>query len=205
MTVWRGMESASSGSSDPVDSLTQWSDRRLIDACRDGDQRAWAALIDRYKRLVYSVPVKYGLTADDAADVFQGVCLDLLSGLDNLRKVGSLKSWLARVALNRCYHLRKQQRARETTELDDLSEEPSEPGATVSDLMASAEQDQIVRDAVRTLPVRCAKMIHLLFFEDPPLPYTDVARALGLAPGSIGFIRGRCLSRLEKTLRALGF
>jgi RNA polymerase sigma factor (sigma-70 family) len=205
MTVRRGMESASSGSSDLVDSLRQWSDGRLIDACRDGDQRAWAALIDRYKRLVYSVPVKYGLTADDAADVFQGVCLDLLSGLDSLRQVESLKSWLARVALNRCYHLRKQQRALETTELDDLSEEPSEPGAAVSELMASAEQDQIVRDAVRTLPVRCAKMIHLLFFEDPPLPYTDIARTLGLAPGSIGFIRGRCLSRLEKTLRALGF
>jgi RNA polymerase sigma factor (sigma-70 family) len=205
MTARRGMESANRGSSDLVDSLRQWSDGRLIDACRDGDQRAWAALIDRYKRLVYSVPVKYGLTADDASDVFQGVCLDLLSGLDNLRKVESLKSWLARVALNRCYHLRKQQRARETTELDDLSEEPKEPGAAVSELMASAEQDQILRDAVRTLPARCAEMIQLLFFEDPPRAYTDIARTLGLAPGSIGFIRGRCLSRLEKTLRTLGF
>lgn len=202
MIVRGGMDDSSS---DSVDSLKQWSDERLVESCRDGDQRAWAALIERYKRLIYSVPVKYGLTADDAADVFQGVCLDLLSGLDSLRKVESLKSWLIRVALNRCYHLRKQQRGRGTTELDDLQEEPAEPAAAVSELMVAVEQDQIVRDAVRSLPARCAEMIRLLFFEEPPLPYTEVARRLGLAAGSIGFIRGRCLSRLEKTLRALGF
>jgi RNA polymerase sigma factor (sigma-70 family) len=192
-------------SSELVDPLREWSDERLIDACRDGDQRAWAALIERYKRLVYSVPVRYGLTADDAADIFQGVCIDLLSGLDNLRSVESLKSWLVRVALNRCYHLRKQQRARGTTELDDVTEELADSGAATPDLMAAVEKDQIVRDAVRSLPARCAEMIHLLFFEEPPLPYAETARRLGLAPGSIGFIRGRCLSRLEKTLRALGF
>lgn len=194
-----------SGSGDSVDSLKQWSDGRLIDACRDGDQRAWNALIERYKRLIYSVPVQYGLTADDAADVFQVVCVDLLSGLDTLRNTESLKSWLIRVALNRCYHVRKQQKAHGTTELEELLEEPAAPGAATSELMVAAEQDQIVRDAVRSLPARCAELIRLLFFEEPPLPYTDVARRLGLATGSIGFIRGRCLTRLEKSLRALGF
>jgi RNA polymerase sigma factor (sigma-70 family) len=203
MTVRAGTEDP--GSDAAVDPLRQWKDERLIEACRDGDQRAWAVLIERYKRLIYSVPIKYGLPAEDAADVFQGVCFDLLSGLDTLRKVDSLKSWLVRVALNRCYHLRKQQRTRETTDLGELSEEPAEPRAAVPEVMAVVEQEQIVRDAVRSLPPRCAEMIHLLFFEEPPLPYTDVARRLGLAPGSIGFIRGRCLSRLEKTLRTLGF
>jgi hypothetical protein len=44
-----------------------------------------------------------------------------------------------------------------------------------------------------------------LFFEQPPLPYTEVARRLGLATGSIGFIRGRCLDRLRKLLVESGF
>jgi hypothetical protein len=48
-------------------------------------------------------------------------------------------------------------------------------------------------------------MIRLLFFEHPPLRYEDVARKLGLAPGSIGFIRGRCLKRLKKILEERGF
>jgi RNA polymerase sigma factor (sigma-70 family) len=202
MTVRSGIDGPAG---DPVDSLAQWSDERLVEACQDGDQRAWASLIDRYKRLIYSVPLKYGLNQEDAGDVFQGVCLDLLAGLDTLRSVGSLRSWLVRVALNRCYHLRKQQRGRVALELDDLPEEPAEPAAAAPELMSAREQQQIVRDAVRSMPARCAEMIQLLFFAEPPLPYAEVARRLGLAPGSIGFIRGRCLSKLEKALRSLGF
>jgi hypothetical protein len=45
----------------------------------------------------------------------------------------------------------------------------------------------------------------MLFYEHPPYPYTEVARKLGMATGSIGFIRGRCLKRLQAQLEELGF
>jgi hypothetical protein len=48
-------------------------------------------------------------------------------------------------------------------------------------------------------------MIRLLFYHQPPIPYQDVARRLGLATGSIGFIRGRCLERLARSLEKAGF
>ena len=45
-----------------------------------------------------------------------------------------------------------------------------------------------------------------LFFSEPPLPYAEVAkRRLGLATGSIGFIRGRCLKKLQRALQDSGF
>jgi DNA-directed RNA polymerase specialized sigma24 family protein len=55
------------------------------------------------------------------------------------------------------------------------------------------------------LPARCRQMITLLFFEHPPQPYNEVAEKLGLARGSIGFIRGRCLKRLKRILQDKGF
>ena len=58
----------------------------------------------------------------------------------------------------------------------------------------------MVREAIGQLPARCREMIELLFFEHPPVPYTEVARRLNLATGSIGFIRGRCLKRLKKAV-----
>jgi DNA-directed RNA polymerase specialized sigma24 family protein len=63
----------------------------------------------------------------------------------------------------------------------------------------------MVREATANLPPRCQEMIRLLFYTEPPLPYKEVARRLGLAVGSIGFIRGRCLQRLEKALHEMGF
>jgi hypothetical protein len=45
----------------------------------------------------------------------------------------------------------------------------------------------------------------MLFFETPALPYPEVASRLGIATGSVGFIRRRCLDRLKTTLKEAGF
>ena len=55
------------------------------------------------------------------------------------------------------------------------------------------------------LPARCQQLVRMLFFEEPARPYQEVARELGIAPGSIGFIRQRCLDRLREKLLEAGF
>jgi DNA-directed RNA polymerase specialized sigma subunit len=61
-----------------------------------------------------------------------------------------------------------------------------------------------MRDAVGALSDRCRQMVQMLFFETPPRPYKDVASRLGVATGSIGFLRGRCLDRLRSALEGIG-
>jgi DNA-directed RNA polymerase specialized sigma24 family protein len=72
-------------------------------------------------------------------------------------------------------------------------------------MLVQLEQEQTLREAISEMPRRCAQMIQMLFFDTPSRPYAEVASALGLAEGSIGFIRGRCLARLRKHLEAKGF
>ena len=52
-------------------------DPALVEACLGGDSDAWEALILRYKRLIYSIPIRAGFSPVDAADIFQSVCLKL--------------------------------------------------------------------------------------------------------------------------------
>ena len=73
------------------------------------------------------------------------------------------------------------------------------------ELIEQAEREQLVRDAVTALSSRCREIIRLLFYEQPPVPYKDLAERLGLATGSIGFIRGRCLASLQRALEKAGF
>jgi DNA-directed RNA polymerase specialized sigma24 family protein len=63
----------------------------------------------------------------------------------------------------------------------------------------------MVRDAISQLNPRCEQMVQMLFFENPPRPYQEVAAELDIATGSIGFIRGRCLQKLKKYLEKMGF
>src|SRR5262249_27316529 len=63
-----------------VDTLTTTglSDDALIAGCLGGDQQAWIQLLDRYKRLIYGVSVRFGFDTEDRHDVFQAVCLETL-------------------------------------------------------------------------------------------------------------------------------
>src|SRR5258708_8549437 len=85
---------------------TSWSDERLVAACRKGDQQAWSALIDKYKNLIFSIPIKLGLY-DDAADIFQAVCLDLLTDLPRLREPRALPKWLMQTCYHKCLQSRR--------------------------------------------------------------------------------------------------
>jgi RNA polymerase sigma factor (sigma-70 family) len=178
-------------------------DARLVAACLEGDQQAWETLIDKYKRLIYSIPFKYGADAEDAADVFQSVCIEVFNSLGQLKNTDSLRSWLITVAVRQSYRWKKKQSNH--LELDAMEPEVAEELAAVPETVLQIQQEQIVREVVEKLPPRCAELVRLLFFEQPPLPYAEVARRLGLATGSIGFVRGRCLERLRKILVESGF
>ena len=160
-------------------------DERLVRQCLDGDEDAWNKLVDRYKGLIYSVPVKYRFSPEDAADIFQSVCVELFTHLSRLKKIQSLRSWLVTVALHKCLHWQKQQRR--LIEFDALDKFTAEAMAAAPDVLSEVRREQAVRDAMERLPPRCAELIRMLFFEQPPLPYDEVAKRLGLAVGSIGF------------------
>ena len=178
-----------------------WDDDRLVAACLAGDEQAWSALIDKYKNLVYSVPRKYRMSPDDAADVFQSVCVDLYNELPKLRSVASLRAWLLTVASHHAFHWKRRyvkRSEREGTPLDEDTDVAAAPPE--ADVLETVQREQSIREAVAQLTPRCQEMIRLLFFTQPPIAYADLARHLNLAVGSIGFIRGRCLQKLQTLL-----
>jgi RNA polymerase sigma factor (sigma-70 family) len=182
-----------------------WSDDRLVCACADGDEAAWAALIQKYKRLIHSVPARAGASPQDAADVFQAVCVELFAALPTLRRVESLPAWLLTIASHKTYHLRRQQQQRRIVQsLDDDAARIDEPGSVPTPPLEQAEHEEAIREAIRELSPRCRELIHLLFYENPPRSYKDVADRLGIALGSVGVARSRCLVSLEQALRRRG-
>ena len=94
---------------DPITADRTATNARLVQDCLNGKESAWLALIDRYKNLIYSIPLKHGLGADDAAEIFQSVCLSLLSELPKIRDPQALPAvWLIAVTARRCSMWRRE-------------------------------------------------------------------------------------------------
>ncbi len=181
------------------------SDAEIISQCLDGSEKAWQALVNRYKRLVYSIPIKWGLSPDDAVDIFQGVWLDCFRQLSSLRDVDRLQPWLARVAVRKCHRFSTDRRALGEDVIDEENHDQFPGLEDPAALFGELDREQLVREALEKLSPRCRQVIHALFFEDPRPSYQAVASRLGLSENSIGFTRERCLNSLKRVLNELGY
>jgi RNA polymerase sigma factor (sigma-70 family) len=174
--------------------------------CLRGSEGAWAALLDKYKNLIFSIPIKQGMARDDAGEIFQRVCLLLLAELKHLRQPAALPMWLIRVTTHECLRWRRQEQPYAAGEAgDEVLPLARDDAPAPDEMLARIREEQMLREAVVALSPRCRQIVEMLFFENPARPYQEVARSLGLATGSIPFIRGRCLTRLRRQLEKMGF
>jgi RNA polymerase sigma factor (sigma-70 family) len=181
-----------------------WADDvKLVDQCLRGDEAAWTVLLSKYKNLIFSIPIKYGFSREESADIFQSVCLELLCELKRLREPRALGGWLIRITYNKCFHQRQldHKRATENGQADLAIAAEEIPESRLHEL----QRDEALRTALGSLNPRCHKLVEMLFFESPARPYDEIAKSLSLALGSIGSIRRRCLDELRKTLEEAGF
>lgn len=175
-------------------------DPALVAACLAGDQRAWEAVVDRYGRLVYSVPRRAGLSEADADDVFQVVFAAMVRALPGLRDQTRLSSWLITTARRESWRVSARVRAG-GAELDEAV--PDRAAAPIENV-ARLEREQAVREAMAGLDPKCRDLLTALFLDPEPAAYGVVAERLGMAIGSIGPTRARCFRKLEPLLREAG-
>ena len=182
-------------------------DGSLVQRAVDGDGSAWAAIIDRYAPLVWSIGRRYGLVGVDVDDVGQTVWLHLLEALPGLREPAALPGWLVTTTRRECLRLLTGKRGRQRLELLGDVEPFSVEGVTdsIDDLILTAERNAALREAFATLSRENQRLMHLLL-HDPPLSYLEISDRLGIPVGSIGPTRQRCIEKLrrEPALVALG-
>ena len=168
----------------------------LVTGAREGSKAAWDGLVERYAPLVYSICRRFPLSEADTDDVGQTVWLRLVERLPSLREPAALPGWLATTTRRECLAVLRvtRQRARRESPVDS---EVGADGAEIDRALLDDERDAVLRNAFAELPDRCRELLSYLL-EDPPVPYAEIARRLGMSVGGVGPNRDRCLKRLRR-------
>jgi RNA polymerase sigma factor (sigma-70 family) len=170
----------------------------LVGRARNGDKQAWDTLVERYAPLIWSICRRHRLGGADADDVGQNVWLALVDQLDKIRDPAALPGWLATTTRRECVRVLRAAREPDAAgHVLDAGNIPDQQATTAEQALLVAERHAAVREAFLELPPHCQRLITLLI-EDPPLPYTEISARLGIAVGSIGPIRGRCLDKIRR-------
>ncbi|MFE5034975.1 RNA polymerase sigma factor [Streptomyces sp. NPDC056683] len=181
----------------------------LVRAAVDGDAAAWKALVEGLSPLVWSVVRAHRLSDADGHEVYQTVWFRFAQHLGRIREPDKAGSWLASTARNECLKvIRGLTRLLPTDDpqvLDRVSEDrtPEQSLIDAEDEADEAERIRLLWQEFEELGDRCRQLLRVLMASPPP-SYVEVSVALGIAVGSIGPLRQRCLRRLRARLDARG-
>jgi RNA polymerase sigma factor (sigma-70 family) len=172
----------------------------LLGRARDGSEEAIGQLVTELSPLLWQVARAAGLTAADAEDVVQTAWMRLLAHLDGIHTPASLTAWLVVTTKREAWRVRAAGRRQLPADQDWLAALPDTGPGSDERVMAD-DQRRALWAALGQLSPRCQELLRIVAFVPRP-DYQAVAAGLGVARGSVGPTRGRCLAKLRALLDA---
>jgi RNA polymerase sigma-70 factor (ECF subfamily) len=137
----------------------------------------------------------YAANRSDRDDLLQEIAIALWRALPGFRGECSERTFLFRIAHNRCItHLSKR---RDTVSLDDLGLDPEDPEASSEKIVADEQQRRRFVQAIRALPVIHREVL-VLFLEG--MDYGEIAAVVGISESNVGVRLNRARQKLKTIL-----
>lgn len=179
-------------------------DAELVKACRRGSETAWNELVERFQRLIITIPRRAGLSEEQAADVFQEVFLTLFEKLDEIEQPEKIRSWLVTTAKFKTWGAvrgAKNINSPATDEEMELEMANLPDAAPLADArLIELEQQHQIRTALNEMEEKCRAILSMIYLRDTAASYAEVGAAIGVGESSISPLRARCLKKLAKIL-----
>jgi RNA polymerase sigma-70 factor, ECF subfamily len=161
--------------------LQQAGDLELVKYWLCGNDDAFAVIVDRYQRLVFSVAVRIVKDEGEAEDVVQNVFLDIFRKVGNFdASRGTLKVWLLQYAYSRSLTHRHHLERRcfySTLELDDLKPSEASTRSVGRSALSPGETARLLEEALAHLNDRQREAIELIYFQG--LKFVEAAQRTG--------------------------
>lgn len=111
-------------------------DESLVSAACGGDETAFARLVGRHKRRVFTLAARFARDADELEDICQDVFIKLYEHLSEFRHDAPFEHWLTKISVRVCLDaLRGRRHEKHHTSLDGMVMElPDCAGATQSEV-----------------------------------------------------------------------
>lgn len=165
-------------------------DIQLTSVSRADLERRFAVLLDTNRHALARLAASYTRTASDRDDLLQDIALALWQALPRFRGECSERTFLFRIAHNRC--VSRLSRKSTFVALDEEQVDIEDPAPTAERQMSQDQKEQRLLDAVRQLPLIYRQVVTLTL---EGLSYREVGDVLGIGESNVGvrLTRGRQL------------
>lgn len=158
----------------------------LIEACLQGDEAAWNAIVSRYRRKVFNVAYTFVGRHDEAEDLTQDIFLKVFKSLRTFDRRANFTTWIISVSRNLCIdHYRRVRKEREVVDrrVDTSKLTPVAAGVDAFGRLDRFDRRALLREALATLPETLRTAVAMRDLQE--LPYQEIARRLDLPDGTV--------------------
>jgi RNA polymerase sigma-70 factor (ECF subfamily) len=180
---------------------TELTDSDIITRVLKGDSNAYATLVDRYQRYVFTIVLRYIPSREDAEEVAQDIFIKAFRSLSNFKGESKFSTWLYTVTTTSCLtFLRKKK-----VQLHSLDNENVFAAADNIDGGMSANQIeqkskvQMVNEAIAMLSPEDAEVLTLFYKGEQSLE--EMAKVLGKEPNAVKVQLHRARGRLKEKMQ----
>ena len=187
-----------------VPSAVEQDDLLLVAASKNGDQEAFAQLVQRYQRRVFNLVYRMLRQYEEATEITQETFLAAWQGLPAFRGDARFPTWLYRIAYNcslKQLDLRKRDRALQVAleaerTLGNASDEQRENAE-----LDARDRQLLVQEHLSHLPTKYRIVLILRHLQD--MTYEEMAEILTMPIGTIKTHLFRARNLLKERLLAL--
>lgn len=166
-------------------------DFKLIDMAVGGDDKAYAKLLQRYKRPVYHMILKMVRNVDDAEDLTIESFAKSFRSLHKFKKDFTFSTWLFRIATNNTIDFIRKKKLNtlsiENTYTDDdgqsVSLDIEDENLNPQEEAIKGQREELMQVFVNMLPGKYQKLVRLRYFNE--LSYEEIAEELDAPLGTV--------------------
>ncbi|MDC0257665.1 sigma-70 family RNA polymerase sigma factor [Crocinitomicaceae bacterium] len=166
-------------------------DLELVRRAIDGDQSAYATLMDRYRESIYFMMLKMVKNTDDADDLTIEAFGKAFRRLEQYSPSYAFSTWLFKIASNNCIDFIRKKRIKVTSmdsgiQTDDGERIKIDAKSNTRDPEETMEHKQkviMMREVVAKLKPRYRILVEKRYFEE--LSYEEISEELNLPLGTV--------------------
>lgn len=178
-------------------------EKKIIEHLKNGDDFIYKYVYEKYIRMILNVC--YGLTNNryEAEDASQDVFIKVFNSIHTFREESKLSTWIYRITLNICKNRLRRKKIISILSLNYWGEDDKE-GELIADNanpminIEKSELQQIVREAIDSLPVKQKSAIILSRYEEKS--YAEIADILETTIPAVESLLFRAKENLAKKL-----
>jgi RNA polymerase sigma-70 factor (ECF subfamily) len=175
-------------------------DQHDINRVLNGDTNAFAALVDRYKDMVYTLSLRMVRNREEAEELSQDSFIKVYRSLAKFKGESKFSTWLYKVAYNTCLdRLKKNKREPYTIAIDEYTEQQVEALDHAFDIIEDKERKQMLQECLHLLAGEDSFLLTLYYFEEQSVK--EISKIMGVTPNHVKIKLFRSRKKLATVLK----